>query len=213
MRPSPAVWPDRSCPIPVVRACEVISYGVAPLVADQERDRRPAGHPGANPTPRSAPAPPARTGSGGRIPWPVRSCPSSQRDNAQTGELCAPNPWQSSRVGWTPTGGCFGARGEVSLSLPQRRRRRSRGRRLRCRRERPPYIGRGRASTSRPPLLPVVRCSRDSGSKSVRRGSRSDGKRHPRRDGLACIRPISRRASWPGLARRRRTSRRNWAPS
>ena len=39
-----------------------------------------------------------------------------QRDNEYTGELRAPNPRPTSRVGWTPAGGCFGAKEQRRLS-------------------------------------------------------------------------------------------------
>ena len=38
-----------------------------------------------------------------------------QRDNEYTGELRAPNPRPTSRVGWTPAGGCFGAIGAAQV--------------------------------------------------------------------------------------------------
>ena len=41
-----------------------------------------------------------------------------QRDNAQTRALRARNPWQSSRVGYTPAGGCLWA--EASACTPLR---------------------------------------------------------------------------------------------
>jgi hypothetical protein len=59
----------------------VSSYCMAPLVAEQERCRRPARYRGQKcRAPRSAPAPSARTKIGRRIPWPsvatpVRSTP------------------------------------------------------------------------------------------------------------------------------------------
>ena len=50
-------------------------------------------------------------GSGARQPQLV------QRGNAQTGELRALNPWQSSRAGLTPTGGCCWANPQVAFML------------------------------------------------------------------------------------------------
>ena len=75
----------RFCPISVVVKCAVSSYSMAPLVTEQERGGRPAGHTRSISNPRSAPAPSARTGSGGHIPSAVRSCPSSAGARARDG--------------------------------------------------------------------------------------------------------------------------------
>ena len=58
---------------------------MARLVTERQRRRRPGRHARSTSLVREqAPAPPARTRSGGRIPWPVRSCCWSSRPGARS---------------------------------------------------------------------------------------------------------------------------------
>ncbi len=63
---------------------------MAPLVAEQERGRRPAGHTRSDLEPEVGSCSSARTGSGWGIPWPVRSCPSLSFSAVTRGATSAP---------------------------------------------------------------------------------------------------------------------------
>ncbi len=66
------------CPRPVALSGQSAPPAWLLLVAEEERGWRPAGHARDQiSSTSSAPAPSARTGSGGRVSWSVRSCPSS----------------------------------------------------------------------------------------------------------------------------------------